>query len=101
MGRMNEISESDTTRDALVKFAGSIRYTVAGEWASRTWYGKLWFPVWFILSTIQWVIFGVFMTVILLAINSDNILESAARRARSWTPDTHVEDEDVEECETA
>jgi hypothetical protein len=101
MNSMNEISEDDTTREALVKLAAANRDRAVSEWQSRTWYGKLWYPVWFLLSTIQWVLFAVFMTVILLAINGDKLLVAAGSGMRSLTPDVHAEDSENEECETA
>lgn len=82
-------------RDAPAMFWGMI----VDEWESRTTYGRLWFPLWLLLSTFQWLLVGGIVT---LVYEWDKLLSEGWKHGRRLTPRIYEEgEEESEECETA
>lgn len=64
------------------------RTAMVDEWRSRTWYGKLKYPLWLLASSILWL--GFFQLYLLL--EGDSIADSIGDRISDALPDTHKDE---------
>lgn len=75
------------------EFAVDLRDIVTEEWRSRTAYGKLWFPFWFVHSLFLWLIVLCIVIPVAAFGYAIGLLEESSREGVSLTPDVYRGDE--------
>jgi hypothetical protein len=87
------MSDSLPVPNKAREFAVRVREIVVNEWRSRTAYGKLWFPVWFVRSLFIWLIVLSILIPVAAFAHAVRLFEESSREELSLTPDVYRGDD--------
>jgi len=68
------------------------REAIVDEWKSRTPFGKIGFPVWLLLSSVEWIAAAGLLAFIILAGNLVQAAKGSGSGRKRWMPDVYKND---------